>query len=400
MSGDVGAAARRDLPLLEIGLRPFFLLGAAWAVVALGLWLAALQGVLRLGGPHGALIWHGHEMIYGFAGAILAGFLLTAIPSWTGRPALSGAALGLLAAVWLAGRLAMAGGLPAAPAAALDLAFFALLFALALRQVVAGRNWRNLPVSLAPGVLLAGNGLVHLAALGGPPAAALGNRIGIAVFVFLVVVIGGRIIPAFTRNWLNAGQAAGALPVAPNRFDGAVVAATLVTLVAWLAAPAGAALAALAAATAVGHAARLARWRGWRTTREPLVWILHLAYAWVPVAFGLMALSAAWPSTVPESAALHALTAGVVTTMMLAMMTRAALGHTGRALTADSATVAIYLLASGAAAARVIASLAPTLLLPLVAVAGSLSIAAFALYLASYGPKLCRGRAPARVPTA
>lgn len=396
------AVARRalaDLPVFEVGLRPFFLLGAAWAVAALLLWLAILAGHVALSGPYSPLAWHGHEMVYGFAGAIAAGFLLTAVPTWTGRAGLSGAPLLGMAALWLAGRAAMAGvaifdvpAAGAAPAAALDISFFAMLLILTLRQVVAGRNWRNLPVTLAPGLLLAGSALVHLEALDIAATAAIGNRIGIAVFVLLITLIGGRIIPAFTRNWLKSRTEDGPLPIQPNRFDLAAVALTLPTLIVWLAAPQSAITAIAAIAAALAHAARLARWCGWRTCREPLVWILHVAYAWVPVGFGFIALSAALPAHVPESAGLHALSAGVMTSMMLAMMTRAALGHTGRALHADTGTVLVYVCALGAAVTRIAASLLPEMFLPLIALSGALWIAAFGLYLASYAPKLCGPR--------
>lgn len=384
-----------DIPLLEVGLRPFFLAGAAWAVIALVLWLAALGGHLDLGGAYGPVTWHAHEMVYGFAGAILAGFLLTAVPTWTGGPGLSGTGLGALVLLWIAARAAMAGGFPGSPtvAAALDLSFFALLFGITLRQVLAGRNWRNLPVAVAPGLLLTGSGLVHAEGLGLADTAALGNRLGIAVFVLLVVLIGGRIIPAFTRNWLRNTKPEGPMPVQPNRFDLAVVLLTLLALGAWLAAPGSPILAAAAAAAALAHAVRLSRWCGWRTAREPLVWILHVAYAWVPVGFAMAALSARRPEIVPESAALHALTAGVIACMMLAMMTRAALGHTGRPLKADAATLLVYVLGLAAAGSRVAAPLVtPETYLSLVGASGILWVAAFGLYLAIYGPRLCRPR--------
>lgn len=397
--GAVGRRALADLPVLEVGLRPFFLLGAAWAVAALLLWLAMLAGYVSFSGAYGPLAWHGHEMVYGFAGAIAAGFLLTAVPTWTGRTGLSGAPLLGMAALWLAGRVGITGvaifdasAAGAAFAAALDLSFFAVLLILTLRQVVAGRNWRNLPVTVAPGLLLAGSALVHLEALDIAATATIGNRVGIAVFVLLVTLIGGRIIPAFTRNWLKSRAEDGPLPIQPNRFDLAAIALTLLTLIAWLAAPQSAITATAAIATALAHAIRLARWCGWRTCREPLVWILHVAYAWIPVGFGFIALSAIWSANVPESAGLHALSAGVMTSMMLAMMTRASLGHTGRALHADRGTVLVYLCALGAAVTRIAASLLPEMFLPLIALSGALWIVAFGLYLATYAPKLCGPR--------
>ncbi len=380
--------------ILQAGLRPFFLAGASWALLSILLWVVALHGAIDIAAPYGALVWHGHEMIYGFATAIMAGFLLTAVPGWTGRPPLTGSALAALTTLWLAGRLGIAcsATLGVLAAAAIDLSFLACLCAYVSRQVIVSRNWRNLPICAAPAVLLAGNALVHAEILGWGAGAALGNRIGIAAFVLLIAMIGGRIIPTFTGNWLKARQDPGPAPVPFNRFDVAVLLLTLATLLSWLTAPAQAVTAVLAALCALAHGIRLGRWRGGRTLGEPLVWILHLAYAWLPLAFILLALAAVYPVPVPESAALHALTAGAMTAMMLAMMTRAALGHTGRPLHAGAGTTAIYLLAAAAALCRIAAAVYAAGYFHLIVASSVFWIGAFLLYLILYGPMLLKPR--------
>jgi len=378
--------------LLEVGFRPFFLGGAAWAVGALGLWLAALAGLAAPGGDaYGALAWHSHEMVFGVAAGIVGGFLLTAVPSWTGQPKLTGTPLALLAAVWLLGRIAMAmpDGLGVPLVAALDLAFLAVLTWRTAWQVRAGRNWRNLPMIAGPLALLAGNALVHADAAGLLPGAGqLGGRVGIAAIVLLIAMIGGRIIPAFTRNWLVGRGDAAPLPAEPARFDTAMLLATLATLAAWLAWPTSPATGSLAALVAIGHLVRLGRWCGWRTGAEPLVWVLHLGYLWLPLGFGLMAAAALAPAAVPESVPLHAFGIGAMGTMMLAMMTRATLGHTGRALAADRATVAVYLLITAAAVLRLAAALVPELHATAVPLSGAGWMLAFGIFLLAYAPKL------------
>jgi uncharacterized protein involved in response to NO len=217
---DVPGQTRRTprFALFDVGFRPFFLAGAAWSAVALALWIAAMHGAIRLSGAYPGVVWHAHEMVYGFAAAIVSGFLLTAVPSWTGRPGLTGYPLAALAALWLAGRGAMLATdvLGVAPVAAIDLAFLTVVFALVAAQVIAGRNWRNLPVALGPGLLLTGNALVRAEPLGLSATADLGHRLGIAVIAMLVALIGGRILPAFTAvgvrcrlAWAAHSQSAG-----------------------------------------------------------------------------------------------------------------------------------------------------------------------------------------------
>lgn len=372
--------------LFRDGFRPFFLGAGVWAAAAVPLWLVIFQGDLSLPTAFGFLAWHAHEMIFGFAGAVVAGFLLTAIPNWTGRLPLRGLPLALLFSLWLAGRVAVAvsASLGALPAAVVDLAFPVVLLAVALREILVGRNWRNLPVMVALAGLILANALTHLQVLGLAEVGALGERLGIAVVVMLIALIGGRIVPSFTRNWL-AKRGATALPRSFGRFDKLCLLVTLVALGTWAAAPERLTAAVLLLAAGVLNLARLARWQGGRTLPEPLVWSLHLGFLWVPLGLLLLGLAVLLPAAVPPTAGLHALTAGAIGAMTLAVMTRATLGHSGRALAADRWTTAIYLAVFLAAALRVAAALAASAYLPLLHASGAFWTLAFGLFALRYG---------------
>lgn len=382
--------------LWSYGFRPFFLGGAVWAVAAMALWIAALAGGMPLGGGFGASLWHAHEMLFGFAPAVLAGFLLTAIPNWTGSLPVSGRPLIALAAIWLAGRLAMAGaaftGVPLA--ALIDGAFLPVLLAIASREIVAGRKWKDLKVLAGCAAVMAGNLGFHGAVLsGGDPQAWL--RAAVSGYVLLILIIGGRIIPSFTRNWLNQ-RGAGRMPAAYDRFDTGVIGWSALALAAWTLAPdAGATV--LAALAAAGlNAARLARWRGMAVLPEGLLFVLHAAYGFVPL--GFLALAAAGAGLLLPVSALHVLTVGVIATMMLAVMTRATRGHTGRVLTASRRTAAAYLCLFAAALARPLADLtgAPGLM----EASAALWIAAFGLFIAEHAGMLLHVRRQPRAAAA
>jgi uncharacterized protein involved in response to NO len=222
----------------------------------------------------------------------------------------------------------------------------------------------------------------------------LGLRLGTAVIIVLIGLVGGRIIPSFTRNWLVKRNSA-TLPAAFGRFDMATVAATTVALVWWASMPDSAAVAPLMAVAAAANLVRVARWQGHRTFTEPLVWVLHVGFLWVPIGLGLMAISPFLRDIAP-STAFHAFTGGAIATMILAVSTRATLGHTGRELRADRRTTLIYGLAVVSALARIAAGLSADAYLPLLALAGAAWFAAFALFLLVYGPMLLAARA---VPT-
>ena len=381
--------------LLSAGFRPFFLMAGLWAAVALPLWLAALTGHLVLPSAFDAVAWHAHEMLFGFVMAAIAGFLLTAVPNWTGRMPLQGWSLGALAALFVAGRVAatLSEVIGTEIAAAIDLAFPAALLAALAREIVAGRNWRNLPMLAALGVLGVANALMHVEAIGWASTGAAGLRLGIAVVLLQIGLVGGRIIPSFTRNWLvKRGETR--LPAPAGRLDAAVLAVTAAALMAWVVAPGWAGVPLLMGLAALANAVRLARWRGYLTGAEPLVWVLHLGFAWIPVGLALMALASVFG--LAETTALHALTGGAMTTMIVAVTTRATRGHTGRALAAGRATTALYALVTLAAAARVAAgsemAIEADAMMALLGVAGVAWVAAFLLFLGIYGPMLLMPR--------
>jgi len=377
--------------LFSAGFRPFFLGAALWSALAVPVWLMIFAG--HEGAPALApMVWHAHEMVYGYGAATLAGFLLTAIPNWTGRLPLQGAPLAGLVGLWAAGRaVLLVPAVGAVAATIVDLAFPLVFLAVVAREIIAGRNWRNLPMVAALAALLAGNALVHADALGVSASADAGNRLGIATLLMLISLVGGRIVPSFTRNWLVKALPGATEPAPFDRFDRAVLALTAIALVLWVVVPDASASAVAALAAGLAIAARLARWRGGRTWREPLVLVLHVGYAWLALGLILLGLDAFVP-LLPPSAALHALTVGAIGTMTLAVMTRASLGHTGRALAAGRGTVAIYMLVTIAALLRLHAPLAGSRYLLLLALAGAAWSAAFGLFALLYAPALARPR--------
>jgi uncharacterized protein involved in response to NO len=382
---------RRDYAgpaLFSYGFRPFFLGAAIWAALGILLWLPQYFGELTLPTAFGPLDWHIHEMIYGFVGAVIAGFLLTAIPNWTGRLPVNGLALAALAGLWVAGRAAIftSAIIGEDLAAVIDIAFLAVLGAMAAREIIAGNNWRNLRVLILLLVLIAGNVMFHLEILW-RGTADYGARIAIAAVVALIMLIGGRIVPSFTRNWL-VRQNPGRLPQPFGRFDALALAGSVLALVAWIALPQHIVTGVLLLAGGVVQSVRLARWAGDRTSANRLVLVLHVAYAFVPLGFLLLGAAVLRPSYWSTSAALHAWTAGAFGLMTLGVMTRASLGHTGRDLVASIPTQLIFLAALIAALSRIAAAFAPSVLL--FHIAAFAWIAAFAGFAAVYGPLLIR----------
>ena len=375
-------------PFLRGGFRPFFFGGAAWGLIALTLWLFALTGALTLPTHFDAVAWHRHEMLFGFVGAVVAGFLLTAIPNWTGRLPIAGRSLAGLFALWAAARIAVlfSADVGAVVAAIADTGFFLVLGFVGAREVLASNN-RNLPVVGMILLFAVATAVDHAAAAGLISDPDLGWKSGLALVVLLISLIGGRITPSFTRNWLAKQGRRHRLPMQPGSFDMFVIGATAFALLAWLSAPAGYIAGGLLIAAALLQLARLARWRGVRAASDPLVLILHVGYLWIPIGLALLGISVAG-FAVPRSASVHALTAGAMATMILAVMTRATLGHTGRELHANGATIAIYLLVTIGAVLRVAAPLGYaeyTLAMQVSALAWG---GALLLFLIAYGPIL------------
>jgi uncharacterized protein involved in response to NO len=377
--------------ILSRGFRPLFLLAGVWAAISMALWVAMLSGVLELPTAFAMLDWHVHELIFGYLPAVAAGFLLTAVPNWTGRLPVTGTPLLTLAIIWSAGRIFVLTSAHSgmAVAALVDLLFLAALALVIGREIIAGRNWRNLKVLVLIGLLFSANATFHIEALWrGSAANGYGARFGIAVAVFLIIVIGGRVVPSFTRNWL-ARRGPGRLPVPAGRFDMGVTLAAALALVLWITFPDAGATAVACLLVGGLHVWRLARWAGERTLSEPLVLVLHVGYGFVPIGFLLVGYSVLSDYALTPSAALHAWTAGAVGVMTLAVMTRASLGHAGYPLTATIAISAIYACAIIAVVARIAVGfgLAPDVLLH-VAAAGW--IAAFGGFTIVFGPLLVR----------
>ena len=374
--------------LLSYGFRPFFFLGSIWAGIEVLAWLPMFYGELSLATAFSPRDWHVHELLFGYVPAIVAGFLLTAIPNWTGRLPLQGLPLAGLVLVWLAGRYAvtLSAGIGWLGTTVVDCAFLVLMAAAVAREIVAGKNWRNLKIVALLCLLAAGNLGFHVEAHF-EGIALYSSRLGIAAVLILIMVVGGRIIPSFTRNWLMRREP-GRLPAPFGRFDVACIVLSSAGLALWVVmpeeAPAGVALLAAAALNLV----RLGRWAGDRSFSDRLVLVLHVGYAFVPLGFLLAGLSA-FGITGP-SAGVHAWTAGAFGIMTLAVMSRASLGHTGRALVASPALQAVYAAALVAALARICAVLHPAWSEGLLYVAAFAWAAAFLGFAILYAPILCR----------
>jgi len=373
----------------SFAFRPFFFCGALFAGLAIPVWVALFTGHLVLPSAD-PMRWHAHEMLFGYLGAVIGGFLLTAIPNWTGRLPVSGAPLAGLLGFWLLGRigavLQATGVIGPAVGIVLELLYWVALSGAAFREIIAGNNKRNLPV-VAMITAFALADVVTFLPDWTEADPMLGARLAIALAAALISLIGGRITPSFTRNWL-AKEKGEPFPAAFGRIDKAAVALTLLGMLGWALWPEAPWAGALLLAAALMQAIRLVRWQGQRTLQEPLVVILHLGYLWVVVALIALGTSAIAPSVLTGNAALHAMTAGAVGTMTLAVMTRATLGHTGRALVADLGTRAIYVLVTLGALLRVTAPWLPTDYGETVGLAGLLWAGAFLLFAVKYGPYL------------
>jgi uncharacterized protein involved in response to NO len=352
--------------LLSYGFRPFFLLGSLYAGLEVLIWLPVFYGELSLHSAFAPRDWHVHEMLYGYLPAVITGFLFTAIPNWTGRLPIQGKPLLALVLVWIAGRVAVtiSADLGWLTAAATDVAFLALIVAAAAREILAGKNWRNLKVVVLVGLLLTGNAAFHLEAhFSGT--ADYGIRVGVAVVVLLIAVMGGRIIPSFTRNWL-ARQNPGRLPSRFGTFDLVVVGVSAGALSAWVCIQDGPLIGIALGLAGVLNLVRLGRWAGERTLADRLVLILHVGYLFVPLGFLLAAAG----------------------TMTVAVMTRASLGHTGQPLVASWQTQAIYAAVVLAALARICAAIEPLRNDALLHLAAGAWATAFFGFVVVFGPAL------------
>jgi uncharacterized protein involved in response to NO len=381
--------------LFSYAFRPFFLLNGIFAIAVMAVWMFALYGFGPDTLPVNIVYWHGHEMLVGFAAATIAGFILTAVATWTGRPPVRGGALMLLVGCWLLGRLVMAYAnvLPAALVAVVDMLFPMLLVIYVAKEVVGAGNKRNYPIVYIVAFIALFNSMFHLSLLGVLKLSSDADRVALYLLMHLVLllisVIGGRIVPNFTANWLRS-EGESRLPVAGGTVDRLTIIATLATGLFAAFLPVSGVTAVLAFAAAALHAYRLAQWRGLAARREPLLFVLHAAYAWLPIGYALLGCAIlGW--FVPATIALHALTMGGIAFMILAVTTRVALAHTGRKLHASRLTVLAYWALLVSVVLRLVSPYGTSYLtfVTLSAIAWGV---AFALFIWVYGPILAGPR--------
>jgi len=376
----------------NLAFRPFFLGSAIFAVLAIGLWLAVLYGGFPPIGYLSPIVWHAHEMVYGFAVAVIAGFVLTAARNWTGLPGFAGARLKLLFGVWLAARIAIAvASHPSVLLSALDLSIFPLL-AFFLFPYVRAPDMRIERVFFLYFLLFfAGDLLVHLDALGiFPGQATRGLTLGVHAIILVIIFMGGRVIPFFTESSIARRQ-----PKTHVIVENGSHVSAWAFLIAWQIDPSSRPTAFVALAAAAFQALRLRGWYVPRIRRAPLIWVLHLGYLWIAIGF-LLSAFAAWGS-LPASVALHAFTVGGIGVMIYGMITRVSLGHTGRRLAPSRRAVAGYVMIGAAAFVRVFgAALFPAESRIVLLSAGALWIAAFGIFIVEYAPILLSPRIDGR----
>jgi uncharacterized protein involved in response to NO len=376
----------RGWPILRLGFRPFYLGAAVFGMLAIPLWIALLLGAVSMRLPVSPLLWHAHEMLFGFAAAVIVGFLMTAGRAWTGLATPRGGFLAALALLWLAARLAAVLA-PYAVYAVLDLLLLPLVAAVLVELLLRAGSRRNLPLGAMLLLLSLANLAFHLAVLGLVDVPAMRARHGgLALVVMIECVMAGRVVPAFTMSALP-----GLKLQVPRRLEAATLATTALALALWVLAPRGPATAAAFAAAAALHGLRLWRWQPLRTRARPILWVLHAAYAWLPIGFLLLA----WAQVggVAASAGIHALAVGATAGLIVGMVTRTARGHTGRPLKVSRLEVAAYLLVAVAAIARVLLPLvAPAHTADGLVLAAAAWAVAFALYLWVFTPWLLSSR--------
>lgn len=384
-----------NAPVLALGFRPFYLAAAIFAVLALPVWIGSYLGAWAIQGEMTGLVWHTHEMIFGFAPAVMAGFLLTAVRNWTGLPTPTGNALAALLALWIAGRILIFTG-PMPVAAAVDFMFLPALGAAIAVPIWQSRNTRNFKVLAIVAALTLINGLFHLGNLGVLPGTMLTTApvLALDVIAILLAVMGGRVIPAFTNNAIPGANARCDLRLDLVAIGSLILIAFLEISSAWWRIPTYVWTSILGVA-ALSHTVRLALWAPQRTIKQPLLFMLPVAYAWLPVALALGVL--AHLGAVPRAIPVHALTIGAMSGLMMAMMMRSALGHSGRGLSAGWAEIAAFVTLQLAALVRVFgALLVPGFYRNAVIASGALWTLAFIVFVIAYWPVLTRPRIDGR----
>ncbi|RYH10435.1 NnrS family protein [Tropicimonas sp. IMCC6043] len=382
--------------LFSGGFRPFFLAAMLFGLGVVPVWFFVWRGTVAFDGTFDVIDWHVHEMIFGYGAAVLAGFLFTAVPNWTGNMPTRGWPLALLLALWLAGRLALWGalGMPDFGVFLVDQAFLLAVASMVAREIVAGKNWRNLRVIVPVMLLWATNVAFHVQVMAGGTTD-VARRLGIAILVFLIMLIGGRIIPSFTRNWLAKAESA-RLPIPPNRFDTLCIAGGAAALLSWSLAPETAATGAVAMLAAALHVARLLRWRGPATWRSPLLLMLHVAYLLIPVGFAGVATASV--GLVGNSVPAHLFGIGAIGGMTVAVMMRATLGHTGRELVSGPVLTTAFALVLAATVTRIAGPMEFWPGVDGIVLAAICWTVAFALLVSRLGPWLLKEKEARRSP--
>ncbi len=382
--------------ILSLGFRPFFLAAGIWSALTVLLWILILVSGFAVPSRFDPLTWHIHEMLFGYVGAAIAGFLLTAIPNWTGRAPLQGKPLACLVTFWLVGRIAclFSTFVPLWLAAVLDIAFPAALCIVVARDIVAARSWHNLLLPMPVALLCVADLLMFLQVGGFDVPRGLGWRLGLSTIVILISVVGTKIVPLFTRNWLLARGIAKP-PATHGLLDRVALGALHAGLIGWAVAPGQPIFGAVLLLAAVLNFIHVTHWHGYATRAEPLLLILHVGYLWIVIGAALLG-AALLDAALPLAAGIHAFTAGAMGTMALAIMTRVSLAHTGRPLEADGLTILLYVTINVSAVTRIVAAFVdgePQL--QLLAFSAILWIASFAIFAGRYGPMLVALRRPA-----
>ena len=376
---------------LSYGFRPFFLGAALFAGLVILTWVALFAGQIQAEFLYPAREWHVHEMLFGYLPALIAGFLLTAMPNWTDRMPLRGVPLLLMFLLWLAGRAFVASPwFGSSAAAVIDGAFLVVLAAYVWREIIAARIWDRAPIGMLVSCFAGANILFHLSALQGRPTD-FPERLALSVMTLMLTVIGGRLTPTFTREFF-INEKLSRLPEVFSRVDGVAIVLVLVGAISWIAQPESQSTGVMLIVSGVASLVRLIRWKGWLTWQEPLVLILHVGYGWVGL-FLLVLGGSILGFGVSTANAVHVLTSGAMGTMTLAVMTRASLGHTGRPRHADRLTVAMYLLVNVGALLRIFAPNAETPTVLTHAILGLSALGwsgAYLLFAVHYGPYLVR----------
>lgn len=380
-----------DIEYLKGGFRPFFTASALWAVIAIAIFTMDLFFNLPLHSKMDIILWHRHEMIFGFAGAAIAGFLLTAIPNWTGRKPISAKNLGILVFVWSLARIAnlFSEYLGFVFSISFDIGFFLVLGTYAWGEIRAAKN-RNLPIALMIFLLAIAALYDHLSIIFPIFSPLWGSYFALGVIVIMVSLIGGRIIPAFTKNYLANQGVTNGLPIQANKFDAFVIIFTAIALQFWIFA--GNKLAGWLMITAsLFQFIRVARWAGYKCLNDALVWILHIAYLMLPIGLGAIGLSLL--GYMPPAAGVHTITIGAMGMMILGVMTRAGLGHTGRTLKASPLAVISYFALLTALAFRFCATIIMDKYPFFISLAAIFWMIAFTLFLIEYVPYFATKRA-------